>query len=86
MSKINSSPLKTLIAKSSDPTTNSAYLSSSQSIKAIVCALSPVTVQKRSSEFLSRPVIEQLPPTTTIGSSTPYTLPKAIQFKPSAIS
>jgi hypothetical protein len=86
ISKISSSPLKTLIAKSSEPAMSSCILSSSQSIKSIELTLSPVTVQNYSSPARSSPTIEQLPPAMTRGSLTLLTFPKERQLSPSVIS
>lgn len=86
ISKIISSLLNTLIEKSSEPAMSSGYPSSSQSKNSKAVALSPVTVQNFSSAFRSTPVIEQLPPATTIGVPIDGKVPNVKQFTPSDIS
>ena len=65
-----SSPLKTLIAKSSESAINSSCPSPSKSKNSNALTLSPLTVQNRSSPSKSNPVILQLPPTITTGYPT----------------
>ena len=67
-----SSPLKTLIAKSSEPAINSSCPSPSKSKNSSALTLSPLTVQNRSSPSKSNPVILQLPPTITTGYPTSW--------------